>query len=101
MHPQDNVATGVMGRIADALSEGGDSVAPYRTGTYSLDGVVKMLEGERAPVVMDRNGVVDFVHDSQLGGAIGNITLGGASSYKSAFGETWAQQVQDLSLIHI
>ena len=48
MHPQDNVATGVLGRIVNVLNRGGgaDSSAPYRTGSYSLNGMVKMLEGE-------------------------------------------------------
>ena len=50
MHPQDKVATGVLGRIIDVLKRGGGGTAAYRTGAYSLDGMVKMLEGEAAPV---------------------------------------------------
>jgi len=95
MHPQDNVATGVMGRIVDVLGRGGNGVAPYRTGSYSLEGMVKMMEGERVPNVMDKSGVVSFEHQAELQEAIGNITLGGAMSYKSIIGETWAQQLSD------
>eukprot|EP00966_Prymnesium_polylepis_P240566 5563425-Prymnesium_polylepis.1 len=85
-----------MGRIVEVLNRGGGGgAAPYRTGTYSLDGMVKMVEGERAPTVVDKSGVVSFVHQAELQEAIGNITLGSGSSYKSIFGETWAQQLQD------
>ena len=101
MHPQDKVATGVLGRIVDVLKRGG-AAAAYRTGTYSLKGMAKMVEGERAPVVLDKRGVVSFVHQAELDEALGNITLGGgAQSYKSVFGETWAQQLEDsLSTSH-
>jgi len=95
MHPQDNVATGVLGRIVDVLNRGGGAAAAYRTGTYSLDGMVKILEGERAPIVLDRSGVVSFAHQAEMQDAISNITLGGEQSYKSIFGETWAKELQD------
>jgi uncharacterized protein (DUF1501 family) len=60
--------------------------------------MIKMLEGERAPVVLDSGGVVSFAHQAELDEAISNITLGPDQmhkSYKSVFGETWAQQLQD------
>ena len=47
-------------------------------------------------VVLNKDGVVEFEHANELQEAIDNITLaGGESSYKSVFGETWAQQLQD------
>eukprot|EP00966_Prymnesium_polylepis_P117461 2715053-Prymnesium_polylepis.1 len=78
MHPQDNVASGVLGRMINVLNRGGNGVAAYSTGSYSLDGMVKMMEGERPPTVMDKSGVVSFEHQTELQDAIGNITLGGA-----------------------
>jgi len=57
--------------------------------------MIKMLEGERAPTVLDKTGVVSFAHQAELDVAISNITLGGGRSYKSVFGETWAQQLAD------
>lgn len=105
MHPQDAVATGVMGRIADVLGRGGGGGSTaYRTGSYSLDGMPKMLEGERAPIVLDKGGVVSFEHHAELQDAIARITLSGGGnnsmngsygSYRSLFGETWAQQLHD------
>lgn len=94
MHPQDKVATGVLGRIVDVLKRGGAGAAAYRTGTYSLNGMAKMLEGELAPIVLDKRGVVSFVHQAEMAEALRNITLGGAQSYRSVFGETWAQQLE-------
>ena len=96
MHPQDKVAKGVLGRIIDALNRGGSGgAASYRTGTYSLDGMKKMLEGERAPVVLDKSGVVSFAHQAELQEALSGLTLGGNRSYKSIFGESWADALQD------
>jgi len=95
MDPQRKHATGVLGRIVDVLKRGSEWVAPYRARSYSLEGMVKMLEGETAPVVLDKSGVVSFAQYAELGEAIGNITLGGGRSYKSILGETWAQQLDD------
>ena len=57
--------------------------------------MTKMLEGERAPIVLDERGVITFEHQAELHEAISNITLGGNASYKSLLGETWAQQLRD------
>jgi len=100
MHPQDKVATGVLGRLVDVLNRDGSSGrAAFRTGTYSLDGMSKMVEGKSAPIVLDKRGVVSFAHHADMGEALSNITLGGggggAQSYKSVFGETFARQLQD------
>jgi len=64
-------------------------------GAYSLNGIVKMLEGQQAQLVLDATGVVSFEHQAELQDAISNITLGGYRSYGSIFGETWAQQLQE------
>jgi hypothetical protein len=94
MHPQDNVATGVLGRIVDVINRNNAGTAAFRTGKYSLAGMAKMLEGEDPPIVLDRSGVVAFEHQTELEEALGNITLGGGS-FKSTFGETWAQNLKD------
>ena len=36
-----------------------------------------------------------FAHQAELAEVLRNITLGGDLSYRSVFGETWAQQLQD------
>jgi len=93
LHPQDDVAKGVLGRIVDVIGRPAPSGSPgYRANAYSLDGIVKILEGERPPNVMDKRGVVAFAHQDELVDAIGNLSLRGRS-FKSVFGETWAQQL--------
>ena len=92
MHPQDSVATGVLGRMVDVLSRDRGSTAAYRTGTYSLAGVTKMVEGEQAPTVLDGSGVVTFEHQAELEEPISEIT---GSPYTSVFGETWAHLLRD------
>ena len=87
MHPQDDVAKGVLGRIADELR------TTYGVNSYSLSGLVKMLEGEEAPEIISTSGVITLEHHNELNEAIRNITLGDVS-YKSVFGETFAQQLQ-------
>jgi len=98
MHPQDTVASGVLGRLVDVLGRDSGDAAAYKTGSYSLNGVVKMLEGERSPIVLDKSGVVAFEQQADLGAVLANLTLtsGGGSAgtkYRSVFAETWARQL--------
>jgi cullin-associated NEDD8-dissociated protein 1 len=89
---QNVAAKGVLGRMINRLL---NDATPYRSELYSIAGNTKMLEGTKAPDVIDAfGGVIRYTQFSALRNHIQNITGRGSDS---AFGETYSSLL-DLSL---
>ncbi len=89
LHAQHSTAKGVLGRIADALADAGG--AAYRTAAYSLDGIKKMLDGDRPYNILDSSGSTRFNQYSTLRSQIANLTWG---RQRSIFAETYSAFIE-------
>ena len=89
MHAQNSGASGVLGRIVDAVSS---QENPYRSKVYSMYGIRKLVEGVVAPAVIGGNGVIRFSQHDTLGLTLQEMT--GRES-DSLFADTFAQILED------
>ena len=89
VHAQQIAAKGVLGRIVDTLGAAGG--AAFRTASYSLDGLKKMLDGEKTHNILDGTGAKRFGRYGALRAQITNLT---SVRQRSLFTETYAQFVE-------
>jgi cullin-associated NEDD8-dissociated protein 1 len=103
VHAQSTAATGVLGRVVDALVEAPPAPppasasspppppSPFKTGAYSLAGIKKMLDGERPPNMLDQSGAVRLSEVDKLRPLISNMTSG---RMRSVFVDTFASMIE-------
>ena len=89
VHAQNSGASGVLGRIVDAVSA---QENPYRAKVYSMYGIQKLVQGDLAPAVIGSRGVVRFSQYDQLGLTLHEMT---ARQSDSIFADTYNQILQD------
>jgi cullin-associated NEDD8-dissociated protein 1 len=89
VHAQQIAAKGVLGRIVDTLGAAGG--AAFRTASYSLDGLKKILDGEKTHNILDGTGAKRFGRYGALRAQITNLT---SVRQRSLFTETYAQFVE-------
>jgi cullin-associated NEDD8-dissociated protein 1 len=89
VHAQQIAAKGVLGRVVDALGAAGG--AAFRTASYSLDGLKKMLDGDKPHTILDGTGAKRFGRYGALRAQITNLTSG---RQRSLFTETYAQFIE-------
>ena len=89
VHAQNKGASGVLGRIVDALTAQDN---PYRSKVYSMYGIRKLVEGDVPPTVIGGSGVVRFSQYDKLGSVLHEIT--GRQS-ESMFADTYASILED------
>jgi uncharacterized protein (DUF1501 family) len=98
VHAQLMGAKGVLGRIRDALSAQHAARLPFAARSYSVNGAMKMVEGQTAANILNKNnGMQQYVLDNSVRGrklqpAIRNIS---ANEMASIFGETFSALVED------
>ena len=84
MHAQDSGATGVLGRMMDALTSQDN---PYRSKVYSMSGISKLVEGSVPPSVIGTDGVVRFSQYDELSDTLHEMT---SHQAESVFADTYA-----------
>lgn len=89
VHAQNSMASGVLGRIVDALTTQDD---PYRAKVYSMYGMQKLVEGDVPPVIIGNGGVQRFSQYAKYAGPLQDMT--GRES-DSIFADTYAQLLEE------
>eukprot|EP01043_Picozoa_sp_COSAG02_P008440 COSAG02_NODE_270_length_26392_cov_29.151980_3_plen_1648_part_00 len=84
VHAQNKGASGVLGRIVDALTT---QENPYRSKVYSMYGIRKLVEGAVPPTVIGGGGVIRFSQYDSLGSTLHELT--GRES-ESLYADTYA-----------
>eukprot|EP01046_Picozoa_sp_COSAG06_P010573 COSAG06_NODE_579_length_14027_cov_2.460942_5_plen_3130_part_00 len=88
MHPQNKQATGVLGRIVDALKAQDN---PYRTNVYTMRGMLKIIQGETTPNVVGGGGVQRFGQFDRHGLTLEAMT---GSESDSVFADSYAAALE-------
>lgn len=84
VHAQNSGATGVLGRMMDALTSQDN---PFRSKVYSMYGIQKLVEGSVPPTVVGSGGVIRFTQYDELSDTLREMT--GRQS-DSVFADTYA-----------
>jgi len=86
LHPQMASASGVIGRMVDALNS---QANPFKTEAYSVSGNEKILEGVTPPYILDKSsGVVQFEEYQEMAAPIEQILTQHRS--QSVFADTYS-----------
>ncbi len=89
VHAQNSGATGVLGRMMDALTSQDN---PFRSKVYSIYGIQKLVEGSVSPTVIGKEGVIRFTEYDALSNPLREMT--GRQS-DSVFADTYASILED------
>ena len=89
LHADYGSAKGILGRITAALESQDE---PYKTAQYSLAGSLKIVEGGKAPQMLDKvEGAIRYQRYGQMVDTISNLT---GVKAKSVYAETYSEKLK-------
>lgn len=89
VHAQNPTASGVLGRIVDALTA---QENPYRSKVYSMYGMQKLVEGDVVPTIIGGGGVMKFNQYAKYAQTLEDFT---GSESDSLFADTYAALLEN------